>query len=126
MGLFFLNEGMSAWNCPGTFMILSYLEHGFGLFHATGGLNHLCTEMADVTIENGGTIKTGTGVKKIIVNGRGTIESRSCNGDALTIYQQLLDEANRPSMTNRKLASYELSKQYPHLEHHNVFFSENY
>lgn len=59
--------GMSAWNCPGTFTILSYLEHGFGLFHPTGGLNQLCKAMADVTIEYGGTIKTGTGVKKVIV-----------------------------------------------------------
>ena len=59
--------GMSAWKCPGTFTILSYLEHQFGLFHPIGGVNGLCEAMAAVTKEFGGKIHTGMGAEKVLV-----------------------------------------------------------
>ncbi|MEO2074783.1 MAG: phytoene desaturase family protein [Bacillus sp. (in: firmicutes)] len=59
--------GMSPWECPGTFTILSYLEHRYGLFHPIGGVNKLCEAMAKVIKEYGGKIHTGTGVKQVLV-----------------------------------------------------------
>ncbi|WP_311202017.1 phytoene desaturase family protein [Aquibacillus koreensis] len=59
--------GMSPWNCPGTFTILSYLEHRYGLFHPIGGVNQLCDAMATVIQEYGGNVRTNTTVKKVIV-----------------------------------------------------------
>lgn len=59
--------GMSAWDCPGTFTILSFLEHRYGLFHPIGGVNQVCHAMAQVIEENEGAVLTDTGVEQIIV-----------------------------------------------------------
>lgn len=59
--------GMSAWDCPGTFTILSYLEHRYGLFHPIGGVNQVCAAMERVIKEFGGEIYTDTGVKRVLV-----------------------------------------------------------
>ncbi|CQR48393.1 All-trans-zeta-carotene desaturase [Paraliobacillus sp. PM-2] len=60
--------GMSAWDCPGTFTILSFLEHRYGLFHPIGGVNQVCHAMAKVIKENGGDILTNTNVEQVLVN----------------------------------------------------------
>ncbi|WP_369793269.1 phytoene desaturase family protein, partial [Halobacillus sp. BBL2006] len=38
--------GMSPWECPGAFSILSYMEHEYGVFHPKGGVNQLSKAMA--------------------------------------------------------------------------------
>ena len=59
--------GMSPWECPGTFTILSYLEHRYGLFHPIGGLNRLMEAMVTMIRKNGGQLTTGQGVKQILI-----------------------------------------------------------
>ncbi|MEK3838760.1 phytoene desaturase family protein [Paenibacillus sp. FSL R7-0128] len=59
--------GMSPWECPGTFTILSYMEHRYGLYHPTGGINRVLQAMAEVIQEHGGRVHTESGVKRIIV-----------------------------------------------------------
>ena len=59
--------GMSAWDCPGTFSILSYQEHKYGLFHVRGGLNRLCEAMAEVIKEYGGQIHLNCPVREVLV-----------------------------------------------------------
>lgn len=59
--------GMSPWECPGTFTILSYLEHRYGLFHPIGGLNRLMEAMVKMIRQNGGQITLGQGVRQILV-----------------------------------------------------------
>jgi phytoene desaturase len=77
--------GMSPWECPGTFTMLSYLEHRFGLYHPIGGINRLFDAMAQVIREYGGTIRTDTGVRQIQVeDGRATgVQLES--GEVLTV-----------------------------------------
>ncbi|MCL6601936.1 MAG: phytoene desaturase [Paenibacillus sp.] len=65
--------GMSPWECPGTFTILSYLEHRYGLYHPIGGINQVFQAMAKVISEHGGAVNTSCGVKRVLVqNGRAT------------------------------------------------------
>ncbi|MFD2670371.1 phytoene desaturase family protein [Marinicrinis sediminis] len=65
--------GMSPWECPGTFTILSYLEHRYGLMHPIGGVNQICKAMASVIEENGGTVHLAEGVKQVkVTNGKAT------------------------------------------------------
>ncbi|WP_438444864.1 phytoene desaturase family protein [Gorillibacterium sp. sgz5001074] len=59
--------GMSPWECPGTFTILSFLEHRFGLVHPVGGVNRLFDAMAAVIREHGGRIHTQTPVERVLV-----------------------------------------------------------
>lgn len=62
--------GMSAWECPGTFTMLSYLEHAQGLFHPIGGVNRVSEAMAQVIKELGGKIHLNTPVKKVLVENK--------------------------------------------------------
>lgn len=59
--------GMSPWNCPGAFSILSYMEYEYGVFHPLGGMNQLSEAMAEAIREDGGAVRTGTGVKRVLV-----------------------------------------------------------
>lgn len=133
---------------PQIFTMMAFLEGKLGIFGVTGGTYSIVSAFEKLAVELGVTIKKSCEVHKIHVESatvkgvetaEGLLETDLvvANGDALTIYQQLIDEAHRPSMTNRKLASYEpslsgfvlllgVSKQYSQLEHHNVFFPENY
>ncbi|WP_246187909.1 phytoene desaturase family protein [Paenibacillus tengchongensis] len=61
--------GMSPWECPGTFTILSFLEHRYGLYHPTGGINRVLSAMGEVIAEHGGVIHTSCGVKRVLVSG---------------------------------------------------------
>lgn len=62
--------GMSPWECPGTFTILSYMEHRYGLYHPIGGVNRVLQAMADVIQEHGGRVHTASGVQRILVKDR--------------------------------------------------------
>ena len=73
--------GMSAWDCPGTFTMLSYLEHSGGLFHPTGGVSQVSEKMADVIRELGGTIHLNTPVKRVLVEDKKAIGVELMNGE---------------------------------------------
>lgn len=59
--------GMSPWQCPAAFTIIPYVEHAFGVHHVRGGLSRISEAMARVLEENGGTIRTATRVKRVLV-----------------------------------------------------------
>ncbi len=61
--------GMSAWDCPGLFAILPYVEHAFGVYHTRGGLSEISEAMAKVCLEHGANIRLNTPVKQLILNG---------------------------------------------------------
>lgn len=62
--------GMSPWECPGAFSILSFMEHDTGVFHPKGGVNQLSEAMAKVAVEAGATIHLSAGVEKLLTEGR--------------------------------------------------------
>jgi phytoene desaturase len=73
--------GMSPWNCPATFSIISYLEHGGGIFHPVGGLHKISETMARIIDENGGSVHIGEGVREVMTeNGvaRGVVLESGC------------------------------------------------
>lgn len=76
--------GMSPWDCPGTFTILSYIEHAYGLWHPIGGVNRVCGAMAEVVKEYGGDLRMQTGVKQVLTDGRKARGVLLENGETLT------------------------------------------
>lgn len=62
--------GMSPWESPGAFSILSYIEHAYGVYHIKGGINQLTAAMAKVVEELGGKIYLNNGVKKLTLQGK--------------------------------------------------------
>ncbi|MFC1544334.1 phytoene desaturase family protein, partial [Gemmatimonadota bacterium] len=62
--------GMSPWSCPGAFAIIPYTEYGYGIYHVQGGLCRISQAMADVVREEGGEIRLGTPVNRVLVENR--------------------------------------------------------
>jgi phytoene desaturase len=140
--------GMSPWECPGAFSILSYTEHAFGVFHPMGGVHKISEKMADIVLEYGGKIDLGTPVKNITMeNGKATgvlLEDGGVlsadyvimNADFAYGMKTLISEKDRPSYTNAKLFTMKyscstfmlylcLDKKYD-IPHHNVIFGADY
>ncbi|RLQ97234.1 phytoene desaturase family protein [Falsibacillus albus] len=141
--------GMSPWECPGAFSILSFMEHEYGIFHPIGGVNRLSKAMTQVVEENGGRIHLNRGVRKLLLNGKKAVEGvlledgtkvSAChtviNGDFAHSMTNLVDDGvlKRFSKSNLRKKKYScstfmiylgLDKKYD-LPHHTVCFSEDY
>jgi len=141
--------GMSPWTAPGTFSIISYIEHGGGIYHVTGGLNKISFGMAEALRQSGGRIHLGMPVKKIIVEeGKATgvlfddgkIEKADyviINADFAKAMTEIVDQTDRKKWTNKKLASKDYScstfmlylgvkKEFKDIAHHSIIFAKDY
>ncbi|MBS1536858.1 MAG: phytoene desaturase [Bacteroidetes bacterium] len=141
--------GMSPWEAPGLFSILSFIEHGGGVYHIHGGLNELSKALARVVEECGGKIHLSNGVKKLIIEDnvcKGIIledgtEKRAdyviVNADFAHAMKNLVEPKDRKKYTDKKLSKMKyscstfmlylgLDKKYENLNHHNIFFSKDY
>ncbi|AOM82723.1 phytoene desaturase family protein [Salisediminibacterium beveridgei] len=141
--------GMSPWECPGAFSILSYMEHEWGIFHPEGGLNQLTKAMARVVEEHGGHIRLGTGVKKLKINDKRQVEGLILdtdeevssdhvvmNADFAKGMEMLIDDSLRRAHSNKKLEKKKYSCStfmiyagldcQVDLDHHTILFSDDY
>lgn len=141
--------GMSPWEAPGLFSILSYVEHGAGIFHVEGGLNKISQAMAKVISDYGSHIHFNTKVSEIIVeNGvakgvvleNGNIDRSDfviINADFAHAMTHLVKEEHRKKYNDKKIKSLEYSCSgflmylgvngiYDGLPHHNILFADDY
>lgn len=141
--------GMSPWQCPATFSIISYIEHSGGIHHPIGGLNQISSAMATVLEEEGGRLHLSTPVQEVIVRGgRATgikLESgEDVTGDYVVInadfahaMTRLVDRAHLRKWTPEKLERKSFScstfllylgvdKVYEEIPHHNIVFAPDY
>jgi phytoene desaturase len=140
--------GMSPWECPGAFTILSYIEHAFGIYHPIGGVNQICHAMAKVVTECRGQIHTSTGVQHVITEGKKVKGVILENGETVHADEVVINADFGHAMTHlfdpqvirkysaKKLAGKRLScsafmmylcvnKTYD-LPHHSILFSSDY
>ncbi len=141
--------GMSPWNCPGTFSMLSYIEHKFGIYHPLGGVHKITEAMAKVVEENNGRIILNKPIKEIIVENNKAVgvrfldktEDRAdkiiINADFAYSMTNLLSNVKRNKWNDKKIEKSQyscstfmiylaLDKKYEDLDHHNVFFAKDY
>ncbi|THB70872.1 MAG: phytoene desaturase [Gammaproteobacteria bacterium] len=141
--------GMSPWKAPGTFSLISYIEHGDGIYHVEGGLNQLSHAMAKVFEEFGGKIQFSSNVKEVIIEGdkaKGVKlqDGRTYSSDYVVINSDfaysmtnLIAEEKRKKYTDAKLAAKEYScstymlylgvnKVYDDIPHHSIIFADDY
>ncbi|MEZ4703662.1 MAG: phytoene desaturase family protein [Bdellovibrionota bacterium] len=76
--------GMSAWDCPGGFSMLSFIEHGYGIFHTMGGLSEISVSMADVARSHGAAIHLNSSVKRVLVENKTAIGIELESGEKIT------------------------------------------
>jgi len=141
--------GMSPWSAPGTFSIISYIEHGGGIFHVKGGLNRLSNAMAEAFKQLGGEIHFSSPVKKILVNNgvadgvlleNGNVDNADyliINADFANAMTRIVDPADRKKWTDEKLMQKDYScstfmiylgvkKEFNSIPHHNILFARDY
>ncbi|MFE8700769.1 phytoene desaturase family protein [Cytobacillus sp. FJAT-54145] len=140
--------GSSPYQTPAVFSMMAHLEGSLGIYGIKGGTYYIVEAFEKLANEVGVTIKKNEQVKKICVSNKkvtgietdhGFYEADQvvANGDALAIYRELIEENDRPSMTNKEIDRIEPSlsgfvmllgvkKQFSLLKHHTVFFPEDY
>ncbi|MBN2144003.1 MAG: phytoene desaturase, partial [Candidatus Aureabacteria bacterium] len=141
--------GMSPWTAPGTFSIISYIEHGGGIYHVRGGLNRLSHGMAEAVKESGGRIHLSMPVKKLMVaNGvataveleDGKIEKADyiiINEDFANAMTEIVPSGDRKKWTDQKIAEKDYScstfmlylgvkKEFRDVAHHSIIFARDY
>ena len=140
--------GMSPFNCPSLFSILSFLEYEYGVFHPIGGCGAVTQAMARVAEDLGVEISTGDEVREILFEGRRAVGVRSESGvhpaDALVInadfaraMTRLVPDHLRRRWTDAKIARKKFScstfmlylgieGRYDHLAHHTIYLARDY
>lgn len=73
--------GMSPFQCPSLFSILSFLEYEHGIWHPIGGCNALSQGMARVATELGATLRLNEPVQELLFEGRRAVGARTASGE---------------------------------------------
>ena len=140
--------GMSPFQCPSLFSILSFLEYEYGVFHPIGGCGALTEAMARVARALGVEIRTSEPVREILFDGRRAVGVRTDAGtyrsDALLInadfaraMTRLVPDAIRRRWRDRNLEKKKFSCStfmlylgidglYDDVAHHSIYISGDY
>lgn len=140
--------GMSPFQCPSLFSILSFIEYEYGVFHPMGGCSAVTESMAAIAREMGVTISTEDEVECIRFRGRRAVgvESRSgyhecdalvINADFARAMNRLVPDHLRRRWSDRKIARKKFScstfmlylgveGRHDDLAHHTIYLAEDY
>ncbi|NLY01376.1 MAG: phytoene desaturase [Rhodopirellula sp.] len=140
--------GVSPFQCPSLFSILSFLEYEYGVFHPLGGCSAISAKMAEIAASLGVEIAMDEPVEEILFEGRRAVGVRTPAGetraDALVInadfarsMTRLVPDRLRRRWTDRKIAAKRFScstfmlylgieGRYDQLPHHSIYIPERY
>lgn len=140
--------GMSPFQCPSLFSILSFLEYEYGIFHPRGGCGAITAAMARIAQQLGVKISLGEAVEEVLFEGRRATGVRTQTGaylaDAVVInadfaraMKRLIPDRLRRRWTDRKIARKRFScstfmlylgleGRYEHVSHHTIFLAKDY
>ncbi len=140
--------GMSPFQCPSLFTILSFLEYEYGVFHPRGGCGAVTEAMARAARELGATVRLDEPVTGIEFDGRRPRRVRTAQGeyacDAMVVNADFADAMRRlvPDALRRRWSDRKLErKRYScstymlylglegrdeHLAHHTIYLSADY
>ncbi len=140
-------NGSSPYLAPATLAIIPYIEFAMGGWYVKGGMYRLAEALNGLAVELGVEIRTHATVERIMINqsvAEGVVLSGGeeiaadvvvCNADALYAHEQLLpgellQARRRYKGVEPSLAGFVMllgvRRLYPELQHHNIFFSEDY
>lgn len=140
--------GMSPFNCPSLFSILSFLEYEYGVYHPLGGCGMVSEVMASAAEEMGATISLEDDVQEILFQGRRAVGVRSRSGihhaDAMVINADFARAMTRlvPDHLRRRWSNHKISRKrfscstfmlylgiegrYHDLAHHTIYLARDY
>jgi phytoene desaturase len=140
--------GMSPFQCPSLFTILSFLEYEHGVFHPVGGCGAVSEAMAALARKLGVDIRLGTGVDRILYEDGAAVGVEAggerfaagsvvVNGDFGHAVRRLIPEAMRRSWRDGKIDRAKIScstfmlylgieGDVGDLAHHTILLSRDY
>ncbi|MGL6066710.1 MAG: phytoene desaturase family protein, partial [Cetobacterium sp.] len=141
--------GMSPWIAPGTFSIISFLEHKYGVYHIEGGLGKVSDVLSKLIKEKGGEIYLDSGIKRVIFEKNKAVgvelfdgsyymsDYVILNADFATAMKNLIPENIRDKYSDKNLEKKRYScstfmlylgvnKIYKNISHHSIIFAKNY
>lgn len=140
--------GMSPFQCPSLFSILSFLEYEHGVWHPMGGCGAVSRAMARVATDLGANIHLNHPVERIEVKGRRAVgvhaggryhpaDAVVVNGDFSKCIPQLVDNKLRKKWSDKTIASKRFSCStfmlylgvegtFPNLQHHTIYMAKDY
>lgn len=140
--------GMSPFQCPSLFTILSFLEYEYGVYHPSGGCGAVSEAMARVSREMGVRIRLNEPVEQILFEGKRAVGVKTAMGqyrcDALTINADFANAMTRlvPGHLRRRWSDRKLArKRYScstfmmylgldgaceELAHHSIYLADDY
>ncbi|MCX7725695.1 MAG: phytoene desaturase family protein [Chitinispirillaceae bacterium] len=127
--------GMSPWECPAAYMIIPYIEHNFGIQHVKGGLSEISEAMKKVFLNKGGKLYLNSEVVDIkkgritLKNGESVLADEIViNADVGYAMKYLLkskDLSNKDFSCSTFMLYLGIDRELD-LEHHTIFFSDDY
>jgi phytoene desaturase len=140
--------GMSPFQCPSLFSILSFLEYEHGVFHPVGGCSAVMERMAAIAEEMGVAIRLDEPVREVMLEGRRAIGVRTdagveradaivMNADFAEAMTRLVPNAARRRWTDERIATKRFSCStfmlylgidgiYDDLAHHTILMASDY
>jgi phytoene desaturase len=140
--------GMSPFECPSLFTILSFLEYEYGVFHPVGGCGSVTTAIGRIAKQLGVEIRLNTPVEEILVSGRKAVGVRTAAGeikaDAVVINADFARAMSRlvPDRLRKRRKDHKLEKTrmscsafmmylglrgtYDRISHHSIYISKDY
>jgi phytoene desaturase len=140
--------GMSPFNCPSLFTILSFLEYEWGVHHPIGGCSAVSEGMARIAEEMGVKFHLGEEVTEVLFEGKKAVGVKTTGGeyraDALVInadfcqsMRKLVPDRLRRRWTDRKIEKKKFScstfMMYlgvdglaEDIDHHTIYTSKEY
>jgi phytoene desaturase len=140
--------GMSPFQCPSLFSILSFLEYEHGVWHPIGGCSRVSERMAEIAESMGVKIRLNEPVTEVETSGRRVTalvtEQQTYQADAFVVNADFADWMTktipnrlRKRWSDEKLASKKYSCStfmlylgidgiYDQLPHHNIHISRDY
>lgn len=140
--------GMSPFQCPSLFSILSYLEYEYGVFHPIGGCSRVSERMAELATELGVDVRLNEPVTGLEFKGNRVVGARTEQGtyqcDAMVVnadfaeaMKRLVPDGLRRRWSDSQLATKKYSCStymlylgieglYEDLPHHNIHIASDY
>lgn len=140
--------GMSPFQCPSLFTILSFLEYEHGVFHPVGGCGAVSDAMANVAAKLGVDIRLGEEVQRVVYRDGAPVAVETSaglvpadavviNGDFGHAARRLVPERARPRWPDAKIDKARLScstfmlylgleGDAPALEHHTILLARDH
>lgn len=140
--------GMSPFQCPSLFSILSFLEYEYGVWHPYGGCAAVSEVMARIAKEMGVVIHLNEEVREIVFNGKRVVgvqtDRRSLHTDAVVLNGDFAQSIRRlvPHQLRRRWSDHRISRKkfscstfmlylgvrgcYFDLPHHTIYCAADY